>query len=136
MKNYLSKEEGYIALMSVIVISAILLLISTATSFKGYYGRYGVLETEFKKESQNLAEACADQAILELAKNVNFQGDATSTISSKYECYIYPITKNFPTPGKTTIKTRAIYQDSYTYLEITINQSDLSVDKWMENASF
>jgi len=128
-------QNGYVALMSVIIISAILVLMATTASFRGFYGRYNVLESEFKERSLAIAEACADTALLYLASNVNYYDLAGGTVSiSGYTCTISQT--GVPAAGQKRFKTQAIFQNAYTNLEITIDTSDISIVSWKEIPNF
>lgn len=126
-----SRSQGFVALMSAIIISAILLLVITLMSYSGFNGRSNALDAEFKERSSALAEACADQALLELANDGGYVGDATTTIFTS-ECYVGPVA----TLGTQKIfHTRGIYGGSYTNLKI-VASATLSVISWEEIPSF
>ena len=128
-----SKKEGFIALMSVIIISAILLLVAVTAGLTGFYSRSNILDAEFKERSVALADACVDQALLQIAINPSYGGDTTVTLSDKDQCYIGPVP---PGSGIKTFKTQAIFQNAYTNLEITIDTSDISIVSWKEIPNF
>ena len=127
-----NKNNGFIALISVIVVSAILLLIAVTLSFSQFYDRYNILESEYKERSASLAEACVDSALLELANNINYLGDATTTIGAN-KCYVGNVTTSGPNK---IFKTRATYQNSYTDLKIVIDSSTFSIQSWEEIPNF
>ena len=62
------RNKGFVALMSAIIISVILLLIITNLSLTAFYSRSDVLDSELKDRSSALAEACVDTAILKLVE--------------------------------------------------------------------
>ena len=126
-------NHGFIALISVIIISAILIIMAASLSLNGFYGRFNILDSEFKERSSSIAESCVDTALLELANDPAYSGNATSTIGSN-SCYIGAISTS--TPGKFIFETRGIYQNSYTNLKITANTSDLAVTSWQELPNF
>ena len=128
-----NKNNGFIALISVIVVSAILMLIAVTLSLNQFYNRYNILESEFKERSTSLAEACVDNALLELANDINYLGNATSTIYGNDKCY----TGNVTTSGSQKVfKTRAIYQNSHTNFKIVVNSVNLLVISWEETPTF
>ena len=45
-------NKGFVALTSVVIISAILLLVATSLSLSGFYGRFNILESEFCREPE------------------------------------------------------------------------------------
>lgn len=128
------KQKGFIALISAIIISAILILVSTVASFRSFFGRSNILDAELKEQSVAMAEACADQALLEIANDPSYSGNATTTLAGSYECYIGSIPA--PSGGQIIFKTRSYYRDFYTNLKIVINTSDLSIVSWEEISNF
>ncbi len=60
--------------MSAIVISVVLLIIVTTSSFTGFYGRFNILDTELKARSAATADACVSSALLKAS-----QGDTSAT---------------------------------------------------------
>ena len=67
IKNYIkvpkTGQDGYIALISVIIISLLLITVITALSTINYFSRYNILENEYKERSSGLAEGCVDYAL-------------------------------------------------------------------------
>lgn len=117
------KDRGMIALMSTIIISAILLLLATSLSFTGLYSRFNILNSESKERSSALADACIDIAILELTQNSLYSGNINSTIGENI-CYIGPVT----TSGSQKIfKTRGIFSNSYTNLKVVVDDTTFVV---------
>lgn len=126
MKN---RQTGFIALISAIIISVLLLTITFTVSMTGLWGRFNILDAESKERSSNLAEACADIAILNLAQSQPQPLNPVHVESD--ECNIVSIT-----PGsQTTIKTQAIINKAYTNLVVVIN-SDYSIVSWNEVLNF
>jgi len=124
----LHTQKGFIALISAILISAALLLIASSLSFTSYYGRFNILDMELKLRSAALAEACADQSLLELTNNPAYTGNATTTVSSDL-CYISQIT-SFGT--QRTFKARSMYKKYYTIYKITFETNGSRVLSWEE----
>ena len=123
----IKKQNGFIALMSVIIICAILLLIAGALSFAGFYSRYNILDSELKDRSSALAEACVDQTLLKIAVDPSYSGNATSTVGTG-QCYTYPITISNPE----VFDTVSIYNNYYTHIQVSINKPDLTINSWQE----
>ena len=120
------KQSGYIALMSAIIISALLLLLAVTVSLTGFLSRSNELDAEYKQRSLNLAQGCAQVALLHLAQ------DPTNTTVSDVnigddKCSIISIQPNTPASGQTTIQTKAEFQTAVTNLRFIINSSNLSI---------
>ncbi len=128
-----TNKSGFIALISVIIISAVLLIVATTLSFSGFFGRFSVLEHEFKKKSFSLAEACAEQARLKLFIDNEYSGNETVNVGTD-SCQIFPSSN--PTGNPRNFDIRAIYRDSYTNLKISVESSDGSIVSWAEVPNF
>jgi hypothetical protein len=124
---YKSRNEGFIALFSVIVITAILLLMATTLSFSGFFGRLNVFNSELKKESDALASACIDYAMLKLATEIDYTGNEEVDVGS--ETCNYEIS----TGGK--INTWASSGKAYTYYEALIDTEDFEIISFKELAN-
>jgi len=130
----IADQKGYIALMSAIVISVLLLAITVALGLSGFFGRFNIIDSESKERSAALAEACVDQAILEITSGLYRATSAMINIGlgASDQCIILSSAKDFPTPGRTLIKTQAIINQSYTNLHVIIDNATLDVVSWQE----
>ncbi|OGI60837.1 hypothetical protein A2814_03435 [Candidatus Nomurabacteria bacterium RIFCSPHIGHO2_01_FULL_38_19] len=128
-KTQKKTTAGFIALMSAIIISVILLLIAVNLSFTGFYSRSNILDSEFKARSSALAEACVDTVLLNLANNPSYTGEESITVSGTDTCEIGTIV---PTADPIIVEVTADFQNAITNLHIEVNQSNLSVESWEE----
>jgi len=117
-------NAGFLALMSAIIISAILLLIATSVSNISFYGRSNILDAELKEKSFALAEACVDVAILNLLQGINYTGDVA--VGSD-KCTIQSISGT----SEKTINTYADHKNYITKLEVEVdtNMSIISFEE-------
>ncbi len=147
-----SPKRGFIALMSALVIAAVMLLIATGGSLAGFYTRVTSVDAESKERSFFLAESCVDQTLLALANNPSYAGNATTTVSGSTSgaCFTGPVTRKTSGGGESendggdgeneeggesgggstdtfVFRTRGIYQNSYTALQVTAKVSDLTI---------
>ena len=88
MKN--RNKDGYIALSSVLVIMAIIIIIGTSVSFLSINDMQSALSTKKSEESLHLVEGCTEDALLRLNKNNSIpstitipEGTCSVTINSK-----------------------------------------------------
>lgn len=132
LKVLYDSNGGFIALISAIIIAAILLVITATISLGSFYSRYNVLDAELKEQSLALAEACADIAMIEILNNSGYLGNATTTISTE-ECYIGPI---LVSGSNIILKTRSMYKNYNTNMEIVLNANTLEVIRWEETSNF
>src|SRR3989344_3901057 len=123
-------ERGFVALMSVIIIGATLLVVVIGASLTGFYSRYNFLDFELKERSASAAEACANQALLELANDATYAGGTTLSLNSLDTCRVGPVA--LVDPGQKSIRIQATSSDAVTDLFVVVNTSDLSIASWRE----
>ncbi len=128
--------KGYIALVSVLIISLVLLTLAVSVSMTGFYARSNILNSEIKEQSMALAESCVSKAVADVA----IGNPSTGVVSfgtnpytgDAYECTIVSITPDSPNTGETTIETQGIFNDSYSNLVVTIDSNNQDVLSWIE----
>jgi len=127
-----SSNGGFVALMSSIIISMILVLIAVTLGSDQFYGRYNILDSELKERSSALADACFDTAMLKLTIDQNYNPlNETVTVGAD-TCNILRIDPP-PSAVDRIIYIQAKYADKYyTNLEITVDTTNLSIKKWEE----
>lgn len=124
----MKQDSGFIAIISVVIIAALLLAISASLSFSGFFTRSNIADGEYKEHSTALAEACIQEALVKLAANPNYTGNETITIGSD-SCTIGSIT----TSGvQKTIRTSGSFRSTTTNLQVTANALSLSTTGWQE----
>lgn len=123
-------DSGFIALMSSIIFSVILLLIAVTLSFISFSGRFNILDSEMKERSSALADACVDTGLLKLANDSNYPGNETVIVSGSDTCTIDQVA----TPGidPQTFVIHADYKNYITNLRIIVDLSDTSIISWEE----
>lgn len=125
--------KGFIALTSVVIISAILLMVTLSGSLTGFYSRYSILDVELKEQSTALADACADIVLLRLAENPLFAGPETVMVGED-RCTIF----DSPNPGENprTFIVQGIHNRSYTNIALIVNTDTLSLISWQEMPAY
>ena len=119
-------NSGFIALMSAIIISIVLLLMITNLSLTGFYGRFNILDAELKERSSALAEACVDTALLRLANDPGYPYPANDPINvDGNDCII-------ESAAGGNISVKADYKNYITKIEVEVNLSDMSINSWEE----
>ncbi|PJE50772.1 MAG: hypothetical protein COV29_03520 [Candidatus Yanofskybacteria bacterium CG10_big_fil_rev_8_21_14_0_10_36_16] len=130
--NINKNNSGFIAITSAIVISALLMAIMFALSFRGFFGRFDILDSEYKERSAGLAEACAENAMLRLVQDINYVGDEIFSIGVD-SCRVRPI---LTAGSEKKIETTASVQNAVTNIEVIVDDGDISVVSWQEVANF
>ncbi len=122
------KPNGYIALMSTIIIGAVLLVMTMEMSRTGWSTRFLILGTEAKAESLALAHSCADLAVAQIMTDPTYLGDSTTILASG-TCYIFPLMPNTPTPNLLTVRVRSIVRQAVTNLERQYDMADVYLNE-------
>lgn len=141
MKNKsFDNQSGFMALMSAIIISVVLIAITVGLSMNGFFVRSNVLNSEYKNVSSQLAEGCADGALLNLINNPAYNPSNQLYPVGSNNCTIVSVT---PSGSQRIIKTQGIYpssgpEQSYTDLQVTVTPSpgSMTVNAWEELAHF
>jgi Tfp pilus assembly protein PilE len=124
----LTTSRGFIALMSAIIISAVLLSIIATQSLAGLYERSNVLDAEFKSRSVATAFACAEQTFLLVGSDPSYTGVTKITLNAFDSCQAF-IT------GDSTVKNIRIQATSsaaVTNVQLSYNPITLSIISWQE----
>jgi hypothetical protein len=113
--------KGFVALMSVIIISAILLGLTAAANTAGFFSRFSELDGEYKQASYALAGACVNTALLTLAQQYAYAPSNQQVMLGSDSCIIVGVTTvSAAASSKTvTIQTRAAYKNTFTTLQVT-----------------
>lgn len=116
------KKRGFIALMSVIILSAVLLGMAATASMAGFFARFSALDREYKKSALGLADSCANVALLNLAQNYAYAPALPAIVQlDTGTCTIQSInTLGAPSASSRTvlIATSAKYQETFSTVEV------------------
>ncbi len=119
-------NQGFIALMSVIIISTILLVLIVAGSLVGWYSRFNILDAESKERSSALADACVDQLLLEISFDPSYPTSQKTVALGSDTCTIAP--QN----GAGKYPVQATFNGAYTNLLVGVDPDGPSVTSWQE----
>lgn len=133
-------QSGYIALVSVIIMSAVLLVLIVSVSGTSVLNRVNVLTYQYKEASRGLADGCVDAAFLKLINDSNYSPSNESVLLGSHSCTIVSVT---PSAGQKVIQVQGVYPKtgngrSYTNLQVrvTVSTGSLVVHSWEEVAHF
>jgi CRISPR/Cas system CSM-associated protein Csm5 (group 7 of RAMP superfamily) len=127
-------EAGFIALMSVLLISFMLITFAVSVGISGFLGRYNQLDSEIKEQSIASAGACVEKAIADLVGDNPTTGTVTFG-GGLYSCTIVAILADTPSAGETTIKSQGVYKNSYTNLVVVVDSTTQATLSWREYAT-
>ena len=132
--------SGFIALTSAIIIVLVLVTITVILNLLGLFGRFNILDGEFKEKSVGLAEACVDVAIVKIVADPTYTGnecisvgDACPSNGTNNTCTVISVA---PSGSNKIIKTQACLNKSYTNLEVLVNGTTFVIDSWNEVPNF
>lgn len=126
-----SEQNGFVLLMSSIVISAILVAVVLSLSFSGFYTRFNLLDGYNKEASLKLAEACGQMAVLKRIQNNSYAGNETLSVGSEH-CKVRPVL----TPGDIIIETTASVSGAFSNIRVNLDPPTLIITRWREVGSF
>jgi hypothetical protein len=129
--------RGFIALMSVVVIGAILLVYVVSLGVSTFFARMDALTLENKEVSRALAEGCVNAALVRLAGDSGYAppaggacvelGGTCGGADPQKVCKICSVSGG-------TIRARARYHGSYTNVEV-VYSSSFGINQWTERST-
>lgn len=124
-------QHGYVALMSALIISVVLVILSVSISTAGFYSRFNVADSEYKQRSSALAEGCIDAALLRLAQNAAYAPDAGGDVITldTDTCKIVSVSA---LAGQKIIQVQAVYNKAVTNFKIVVDSNSFSLIFWEE----
>lgn len=125
-----NNHPGYIALISVLIISAVLIVLAVSISTISYFSRFNVLDMEYKKRSNALAKGCLNITLFNLSKDINYMSTESIGVNSE-SCKIFSVRHDAPVVGHITIQTKATVQNAVTNLQIIVDEN-LNLISWEE----
>lgn len=129
--NNLKKQQGFIALISAIIISLLLVTISVTVATTGFLSRFNVLASENKERSLGLAEACLEKAVLRLAQNPSDTTTGSVSVGTE-SCNVYSVSLNTPSVNQVTIQAKGNVNNAITNLKLIIDSVTFSQISWEE----
>ncbi|OGC80485.1 hypothetical protein A2943_02190 [Candidatus Adlerbacteria bacterium RIFCSPLOWO2_01_FULL_51_16] len=129
------QPKGFIALISVIIISFVLLITVLSFAQFGIVSRFLLLDLERKEASENLAAACVQVAIIAVYNDSLYEVTDRSVPVGSEEC-VLTIEASTPFLGRSQIQTTASSTGATTNLEVVIDSASGVIQTWEELASF
>ena len=111
-------QEGFLVLLSVIILSVVLLLIAQQLSTSGYFQGEGALDFEQKELSYFTAFSCIDRAWYKMTQDLDYAGGETLQIGDQ-SCTISALAAS---GTDTIIRASATAGGSTTKLKMVVNQ--------------
>lgn len=131
----MNSQRGYIALISILIASAIVLLISLSASLLSIGESKMGLQMNQASESFYLAQSCAEYALIALKNDLNYIGDETLTINGQ-DCTILPLEGSGNTDRVIKALSNAYNQTRKIRIEINQVNPEIDIKSWQEVANF
>jgi hypothetical protein len=144
-------NRGFVALISAVIIAALLVGLCFSVSSSEFTARIGILNSGLHKTSVYLADSCADTALYDISQNFSYAVPLTGQIMAvgNNSCTIASIVygqENMVTHQKiVTVQTSAEYRGVGAHEEIVANVQDpnfvksnietrdITIVSWTEN---
>lgn len=124
--------NGYIAIVSAVIITIVILTIVVSFSSSNFLGRFDSGFFEVKDSTRAIAEGCIEKALLELSNDEAYTGNESVSVASS-TCTIRPILSG---AGTKTIQTSATISDKTTNLELVVDEATFEAISFEEVSSF
>lgn len=147
----MNKQKGFIGLVTILLVSAIALLIGSTILLKSITEATLSSDEEFSNQAWATVNACAEHALINLAlasttgfdeeiSGWNYAGDEeVEVVASGNSCYIYNIDISSGTStGSRTVNASSTVNDFTRKLTLIVstNTPAVIIDSWTEVADF
>jgi len=128
---FFEKQKGFIAITTVLIISALVLIVGIGISLESIGEMKMGLQRSLSSQAYYLANLCAEQTLMKLKENSSYLGDETINMENG-NCTIEPIEGNW------TIKVSAFSSGQVKKMKLIVSQinPEIIVDSWEEVAEF
>lgn len=127
--------KGYIAIISILIISAILLLVALAGVNSGIAQSKMTFQRNQLSENYYLAQACAEEALMRVKEDSAYSGNETVSLDGN-NCQILAVDK-----GKSQARTVKVSSSLYNLakkirIEVARINPLMEIQSWRELADF
>jgi len=127
--------RGYIALISILIISAVLILIALSASHFGIGQTTMALQKNQSSESYYLAMACAESALMKLKEDLKYRGEEVLNINGA-SCSILGVEGRGNKDRIIKTVSNAHNQTKKIKIEIKKVNPETDIKSWQEVANF
>lgn len=124
------RQDGYIALLSVLILGAVATSVGLALLLSGVDSQRSALIEQQSKQARASAIACAEEALQIIHDNTTYTGTNNLTLSS-VAC-TYTVTNNGGTSRTVVANGTAGNVVKKVQVYVTIGASSISVTSWQE----
>ena len=123
MSHKACNQNGFIALITSIIISALLLVLIASSSLSSLYASENTLEKSQKQQSLDLANSCINMVLLRLSADQSFNGLRTWKIGTA-NCIISQISL---IDSSFVFEIKVSVGNSFTNLKVVANKTSLNI---------
>jgi len=129
-------NKGYIALISILIISALMLTISIGLSLRSIGETKMALAEQLSSRALALADACAEHALEKLKEDLNYSGNETIIIDGSDTCDV--LATEGSDNNNRIVKTQATISDYVRKIkaDIAVVNPEMQFNYWNEVADF
>lgn len=120
----MSNQSGFVALMSTIVIGAVLLAMTIEAGKSGFYTSILVLGNEAKEQSRLLAFECGNRSFATIVSRGGSVENET-LMNGIGSCRVHEVKMEYPNKGYLTIFVTSDVRDSITNLELVYKTGNI-----------
>ena len=134
MSSHLKTQKGFIALISILIISAVLLATTISLGQFGIASRYFILHLEQKAVSEKLADGCVHIERIKVFNDPFYEVDTPLSYPIGDEaCTVFDVSAD---GNESTLEVGAQTGDAVTNLQVVVNNETGDFVSWTEVASF
>ncbi len=134
MKRVTLKTNGFIALISILIVSSVLLVTTLTLAERGIAHRFFLLKSEQKSMSKGLAEACIHIARIKVHNDPRYTISVDETFPiGEATCSVHRVTL---AGNETTVEASARVGRSITNLRVVLNPTQGDFLSWEEVPRF
>lgn len=130
-----SDQQGYIALVSVLIISALVVLVATSASLASISEADMGLQESQAWQSFYLTTACAEHGLMKLKDDIEYSGNETLNFTNG-SCTILPIEGTGDQDRTIKVTGNVSNQTSKIKVEINEVNPDMEISSWQQVADF
>lgn len=129
-----SHRSGYIALISILIISTIGLIMALGFAQEGMETNKGLVIKNKGQQALRNASACAEEALFKLREDLGYQGDESLSLREG-ECQIYPVATS---TDEILIRTKGVVDNYESKLKVVVGTTtpSMEIKSWQEVADF
>lgn len=127
--------RGFIALISVFIISFVFLVAIISLGQFGLTGRLLLVTSENKIKSEEYAEACVQVARILVVNDLEREHTNRTIQDGELACTIVAVEPDEPSSGESTIKSRAEVAGAVTNFVVVVHQTTHAIESWKEEAT-